>query len=117
MLNLNRSSWLLVFSLIMFFIYKQPLAIPVSALKNIAVGAVLGPFLAILTVYYSYQFIEASRSAIVQSLKGIFVLVGAYLVFKTFPLPHQLFGGLITVIGVLIMTLAQAGFLGKKKIN
>ena len=115
LLNLNRTIWLLVYSVIMFFIYKQSIIIPVSALKNIAVGAVLGPFLAILTVYYSYHYIEASRSAIVQSLKGIFVLIGAYLVFKTFPLTHQLIGGMITVVGVLVMTLAQAGILKKNR--
>ncbi len=116
LLNLNRSTWLLVFSIIMFFVYKQSIVIPLSAFKNIAVGAVLGPFLAILTVYYSYQFIEASRSSIVQSLKGIFVLIGAYLVFKTFPLTHQFIGGMITVLGVLIMTLAQSGIFKRSKI-
>jgi drug/metabolite transporter (DMT)-like permease len=115
LLNLNRTIWLLLFSTIMFLVYKQSLVIPFSAFKNIAVGAILGPFLAILTVYYSYHYIEASRSAIVQSLKGIFVLIGAFLVFKTFPAPHQFIGGMITVIGVLIMTLAQAGFFRKKK--
>lgn len=115
LLNLNRTAWLLVYSVIMFFVFKQSIIIPVSALKNIAVGAILGPFLAILTVYYSYHYIEASRSAIVQSLKGIFVLIGAYLVFKTFPLSHQFIGGMITVVGVLIMTLAQAGVFRKKR--
>jgi drug/metabolite transporter (DMT)-like permease len=115
LLNLNRTVWLLAFSIIMFFVYKQELAIPISALKNIAVGAVLGPFLAILTVYYSYNYIEASRSAIVQSLKGIFVLIGAFLVFKTFPATHQFIGGMITVVGVLIMTLAQGGYFKKGK--
>jgi len=113
LLNLNRTVWLLVFSIIMIFVYKQSITIPVSALKNIAVGAVLGPFLAILTVYYSFRYIEASRSSIVQSLKGIFVLIGAFFVFKSFPLPHQLVGGLITVFGVLIMTLAQSGVFRK----
>jgi len=114
LLNLNRSVWLLVFSAVVFLGTKQSLIIPVSALKNIAVGAVLGPFLAVLTVYYSFHYIEASRSSVVQSLKGIFVLIGAYLVFKTFPQPHQLIGGLITVVGVMVMTLAQAGFFRKK---
>ena len=109
LLGLNRTVWLLVFSFIMFFVYKQSIIIPLSALKNIAIGAVLGPFLAILTIYYSFQYIEASRSSIVQSLKGIFVLIGAYFVFKSFPLPHQFVGGMITVIGVLIMTLGQSG--------
>ena len=120
LLNTNRTVWLLVFSLIMFFVYKQSFIIPISALKNIAVGAVLGPFLAILTIYYSFQYIEASRSAIVQSLKGIFVLIGAWFVFKSFPLPHQFMGGIITVLGVLVMTLAQSGVfkqLGRKIFN
>lgn len=117
LLNLNRSIWLLAFSIIMLFVYKQSLIIPFSALKNIAVGAILGPFLAILTIYYSYQYIEASRSSIVQSLKGIFVLIGAFVVFKTFPLPHQFVGGMVSVFGVLIMTLAQSGFLKLPKKN
>jgi len=114
LLNLNRTTWLLAYSIIMFLVFKQSLIIPVSALKNIAVGAILGPFLAILTVYYSYHYIEASRSAIVQSLKGIFVLIGAYLVFNTFPATHQFIGGMITVAGVLVMTLAQAGIFKRK---
>lgn len=117
LLNLNRTAWLLVFSIIMLFVYKQSITIPVSALKNIAIGAVLGPFLAILTVYYSFQYIEASRSSIVQSLKGIFVLGGAYFVFKSFPLPHQFIGGMVTVLGVLTMALGQAGFLKRRKAN
>lgn len=115
LLIVNRTVWLLVFSIVMFFVYKQSIVIPVSAFKNILVGAVLGPFLAILTVYYSYKYIEASRSAIVQCLKGIFVLIGAFLVFKTFPAPHQFIGGMITVLGVLIMSLAQAGYFSPKK--
>jgi drug/metabolite transporter (DMT)-like permease len=53
----------------------------------------------------------------VQSLKGIFVLIGAYLVFKTLPAPHQLAGGLITVTGVLIMTMAKAGVFRKTKLH
>ena len=111
--NLNRYIWLFLFSFIMFLVYKQPIAISTKALSNIGIGAFL-EFIAILTVYYSYNYIEASRSAIVQSLKGIFVLIGAFLVFRTFPATHQFIGGIITVIGVLIMTLAQVGFFRKK---
>jgi drug/metabolite transporter (DMT)-like permease len=115
LLNLNRSAWLLAFSIIMFFIYGQSIFIPVSALKNIAIGAILGPFLAILTVYYSYQYIEASRSSILQSLKGIFVLIGAFIYFNTLPQTYQLIGGIITVLGVLVMTLAKANVFNKTK--
>ncbi len=117
LLNLNRSVWLLVFSFVMFFIYGQSFNIPASALQNIVIGALLGPFIAILALYYSFHYIEASRSSIVQSLKGIFVLVGAFLFFGTFPLPHQLVGGLITIVGVLVMTMARAGFINRYRLK
>lgn len=107
-LNINRSSWLLLFSIIMLIANGQSLAIPVSALKNIAIGATFGPFIAILMVYYSFNYIEASRSSIVQALKGIFVLIGAWLYFHTFPLPHQVIGGVLTVAGVVIMSASKA---------
>jgi drug/metabolite transporter (DMT)-like permease len=115
LINLNRSVWLLVFSVIMMVILRQSPGIPLSAVKNIAIGAVLGPFISILTVYYSFKYIEASRSSIVQSLKGIFVLAGAYLFFGTLPEKHQLAGGALTILGVLLMTLARADIIKKKQ--
>ncbi len=109
LLNLNRAVWLLLFSVAMIFVMNEPLVFSVRAVKNTVIGALL-EFIAILTVYYSYKYIEASRSSIVQSLKGIFTMLAAWFVFKTLPLPHQLFGGIITVTGILTMTLAQAGY-------
>ena len=114
LLNLNRSLWLFVFSGIMIFVFGQRFSFPVSPMGNILIGAAL-EFLAILTVYYSFNYIEASRSSIVQNLKGIFVLIGGYLYFKTFPLPHQLFGGFLTIAGVLIMSMAQSGIFSRRK--
>lgn len=113
-LNLNRSVWLLIFSIIMFFVLREPYVYSGVALKNTMIGAIL-EFVAILTVYYSFHYIEASRSSIVQTLKGIVVLIGSYLFFGIFPLPHQLIGGIITVTGILIMALAQAGILKLKR--
>ncbi len=107
-MNINRSAWLFIYSVVMLFVYGKSILIPVSALKNIAIGAVFGPFMAILLVYYSFHYIEASRSSIVQALKGIFVLIGAWVYFHTFPLPHQVMGGIITMIGVLVMTSSKA---------
>lgn len=115
-LNLNRSVWLLAFSLIMFFVLGEPLVLSANAVKNTLIGSLL-EFTAILLIYYSFKYIEASRSSIVQSLKGIFVLIGAVVFFGTFPLLHQFIGGMITVAGVLLMALAQAyrtGIFGSK---
>jgi drug/metabolite transporter (DMT)-like permease len=113
-LNLNRAIWLLVFSTVMFFIYKIPLGASKTYMLNLFTGALL-EFIAILCIYYSFHFIEAARSSIIQSLKGIVVLIVAYFFFGTFPLPHQVLGGLVTVLGILIMTLAQAGVFSRRK--
>lgn len=108
LITLNHTVWLFLFSALLMVIYRKPLSIPPSAMFNIVVGSFLGPFLGVLMIYYSFKYIEASRSSIIQSLKGIVVLFGAWLYFGTLPLPHQVWGGLLTVAGVLVMTLAQA---------
>ena len=112
-LNLNRASWLLIFSVIMIFVLGEQATFSTAVYKNTITGAVL-EFIAILTVYYSFKYIEVSKSSIIQSLKGIVVLLVSLLFFGILPLKHQLAGGLITVGGVLIMALAQAGFFRKK---
>jgi len=53
----------------------------------------------------------SNKKATLAVIAGIVVLAGAWLYFGTFPLPHQLWGGVLTVAGVLIMTLAQARLL------
>lgn len=109
--NLNSNGWIFLFFLIYFLQSGQSLAIPVSAFRNIALGAFFGSFIGILSFYYSYRYITASRSSIIQSLKGIFVLIIAYFFFGNFPLTIQLWGGAVSIAGVIIMTLAQAGVL------
>ncbi|HCY42698.1 MAG TPA: hypothetical protein DHV48_15330 [Prolixibacteraceae bacterium] len=115
--NLNSNGWIFLFFLFYFLQSGQPLAIPVVAFRNIALGAFFGSFVGLLSFFYSYRYITASRSSIIQSLKGIFVLIIAYFFFGNFPLPVQLWGGAVTIAGVIIMTLAQSGVLsiGKGK--
>jgi drug/metabolite transporter (DMT)-like permease len=114
--NLNSNGWIFLFFLIYFLVSGEPATISAKAFQNIALASFLGAFAALLSFFYSYRFIAASRSSIVQSLKGIFVLIVAFLYFGNLPGTVQLIGGGITVTGVLLMTLSQAGIirLGKK---
>ena len=111
LITLNHTVWLFVFSAVLMGITGKSFTIPSTAMFNIVIGSFLGPFMGVLMIYYSFRYIEASRSSIVQSLKGIVVLAGAWLYFGTLPLPHQVWGGILTVAGVLVMTLAQARLL------
>jgi len=115
--NLNSSGWIFLSFLGYFLWSGQPMRIPVNAFQNIALGAFFGAFLGLLSFYYSYRYIAASRSSIIQSLKGIFVLIIAYFFFGNFPLSIQLLGGGITILGVIVMTMAQGGMIGFGKKN
>jgi drug/metabolite transporter (DMT)-like permease len=107
--NLNSNGWIFLFFLAYFLQSGQSLAIPATAFRNIALGSFFGSFIGLLSFFYSYRYITASRSSIIQSLKGIFVLIIAYFFFGNFPLPIQLWGGGVSIAGVLVMTLSQAG--------
>lgn len=109
--NLNSNGWIFLFFLGYFLWSGQSVVIPVKAFQNIALGAFFGSFVGLLSFFYSYRYITASRSSIIQSLKGIFVLIIAWFYLGKFPLAVQLVGGGITVAGVLLMTMAQAGIL------
>jgi drug/metabolite transporter (DMT)-like permease len=108
-LNLNRGVWLLLFSFVMIFISDETASFSTLAVRNTLTGAFL-EFAAILTAYYSFKFIDVSKSSIIQSLKGIVVMLFSFLFFRSLPQTHQILGGLITVLGILIMALSQAGY-------
>jgi drug/metabolite transporter (DMT)-like permease len=108
-LNLNRGVWLLLFSFVMIFISDETASYSTLAIRNTLTGAFL-EFAAILTAYYSFKFIDVSKSSIIQSLKGIVVMLFSFLFFRSLPQTHQIMGGLITVLGILIMALSQAGY-------
>ena len=117
--NLNSNGWIFLFFLGYFLWSGQSVVIPAKAFQNIALGAFFGSFVGLLSFFYSYRYITASRSSIIQSLKGIFVLIIAYFYLDKFPLVVQLWGGGITIAGVLVMTMAQAGIIrtGKKQLD
>jgi drug/metabolite transporter (DMT)-like permease len=115
-MTISRTIFLLIFSLLALSIVKQSLIIPKSALTNIFIGSLLGPFLTVIAGYLALQYITSSRRAIISSTRGLFVLLGAYLYFGQFPKPIALFGGAVTIIGVLVITFGKVKENNKKLI-
>ena len=102
-LTISRSFFLLIFSFGLLKYLNLSLEIPGTALKNIFIGSILGPFLTVVTGYISLKYIALSQKAIIMSTKGLFVLLGSYLYFGNFPRWMAISGGFITIIGVLLI--------------
>lgn len=99
----NRTIFLLIFSILVLYLQNQSIQIPNTALKNIVIGSVLGPFLTAVTGLLALKYIDLSKKSIISSTKSLFILFGSYLYFDIFPKNYELFGGLLSVIGVLII--------------
>jgi drug/metabolite transporter (DMT)-like permease len=103
LIALNRTFFLLVFSTIMMFVQDQSFIIPVSAFKNLLFGSIIGPFLTVITGLLSLQYIDLSKKSMISSTKSLFILLGAYLYFGQFPRIYEIFGGILSIMGVLLI--------------
>lgn len=102
-LAINRVLFLFTFFFILLISTGTTIAVSQKALFNIALGSLLGPFLTALSQYSALQYIEASRTSLVQSTKGLFVLIGSFIYLGLFPMIHQISGGILSIIGVVII--------------
>lgn len=106
-LALSRNIFLFVFSFSVLLIQGLSWGITWFALWNILIGSILGPFLTITAGYQAYKYLEVSRVSILGSTKGIIVLIGAYIYFGRFPEVYQIIGGIISIIGVILISVGK----------
>ncbi len=102
-LAINRAVFLLMFATVFMIAKGFSFVIPLSAFVWIAAGSFVGPFLTSIFQYSALRFIEASRAAIVQSTTGLFVLLGAFLIFGNLPATLQIIGGVVAIAGVMLL--------------
>lgn len=106
-LSISRSVFLFVFSFIMLCVYCESFLIPASASLSILIGSILGPFLTVFTSYLALKYIGAGKAAIVRSSRSFFVLLGAYFYFNTLPYDYQVIGGILTIGGVVLISIGN----------
>jgi len=107
MLAINRAIFLMTLAAVLLVINGQSLKIPTTALINILIGSFMGPFLTSIGQYSALKFIQASRAAIIQSTTALFVVLGVYLYFGKLPMAYQVFGGLLTIGGVVVLMIGS----------
>jgi len=103
-LTLNRVIFIFIFAVFAMIIRQENFAISGKAAVNMAIGSLLGPFLTGFAQYSALKYIEASRTMIIQSTRSLFVLVGSMIYLSILPEMIQVSGGVITIIGVIVMT-------------
>ena len=103
-LTLNRVVFLFLFALGAMILKQESFVVSGRALFNMGAGALVGPFLTGFAQYSALRFIEASRTMIIQSTRSLFVLVGSMIYLSILPEVLQLIGGLITIVGVIVLT-------------
>lgn len=103
-LTLNRVIFIFIFAALAVIIRQESLVISGKAAVNMAIGSLLGPFLTGFAQYSALKYIEASRTMIIQSTRSLFVLVGSMIYLSILPEMLQVTGGIITIIGVIVMT-------------
>ena len=73
----------------------------------IAVGALGGPFLGHTMYYAALARIDAGKVAVLAAIQPVFVTLYTALVFGTVPTARQAVGGILTVAGVLVVSVAR----------
>ncbi len=106
-LMINRISYMFLLSLGLMIYTGQSFEISGIAFFNISIGSFLGPFLTAISQYSALKYIEASRTMIVQSTRGLFVAIGAIIYLSILPTAMQIFGGTVTIIGVIIVMIGK----------
>ncbi len=116
-LNLNKVVFLFVVAAISVRVTKSNLVIPHKAFLNVLIGSFIGPFITSFFQFLAFKYIDASRATLVQSSTGFITLVFAYFYFGKLPFGYQIIGGLITILGLALVTYKRKKLLQIKSSN
>jgi drug/metabolite transporter (DMT)-like permease len=109
-LTLNRVIFLFVFAVTAMLFRQESFVVSGTATLNMALGSLMGPFLTGMAQYSALKYIEASRTMIIQATRSLFVLAGSLIYLSILPELLQLVGGLVTIVGVIVMTWGKIKF-------
>ena len=107
LLSLNRIVFIFTFATLVMFITSQSFIIPKKAFYAITIGSLLGPFLTVIASYNALKYIDASKRTILSSSRSLFVMLGAYLYFGKLPMKYQIIGGIVTILGILLISFGK----------
>ncbi|MGW8316266.1 MAG: DMT family transporter [Bacteroidales bacterium] len=72
--------------------------------RDLALGSILETLIVIVFAYQSLKLIEATKTSLIISSKGVWTLILAWVFLGVFPTWVQLSGGILTLVGVWLIT-------------
>lgn len=72
--------------------------------RDLALGSLMETLIVIVFAYQSLKLIEATKTSLIISSKGVWTLIMAWIFLGVFPTWLQLTGGLLTLVGVGLIT-------------
>lgn len=105
-MSLLRSLMLAILMISLFIAGSEGrlLDIPVYTWRDIILGSLLETMIVIVFAYQALKLIEATKTSLIISSKGVWALILAWLFLGVFPSGFQLVGGLLTLVGVVFIT-------------
>jgi drug/metabolite transporter (DMT)-like permease len=71
--------------------------------RDLAIGSLLETLIVIVFAYQALKLIEATKTSLIISTKGVWTLILAWVFLGVFPSTIQLVGGLMTLVGVWLI--------------
>ena len=104
-MSLIRSVLLALVMSVLFFSLKggNPFSLKAGLWGRIGLGSFLETLVVIVFTYMALKLIEATRTSLIISTKGVWALVLAWIFLGIFPTGFELTGGLLTLAGVWLI--------------
>ncbi len=103
-MSLIRSFMLAVAMLIFFLSDGSMPELTAAVLRDLSIGSFLETLIVIVFAYQALKIIEATKTSLIISSKGVWTLILAWIFLGVFPTMLQLTGGILTLIGVWLIT-------------
>lgn len=82
--------------------------ISLSVWRDLIIGSLLETLIVIVFAYQALKLIEATKTSLIISSKGVWTLILAWIFLGVFPTWVQLTGGILTLVGVVLITWDKA---------
>jgi drug/metabolite transporter (DMT)-like permease len=105
-MSLIRSLLLALFMAFLLFIERGSSIFDLSGTiwRDLILGSFLETMIVIVFAYQALKLIEATKTSLIISSKGVWTLILAWVFLGVFPTGYQLLGGILTLIGVWLIT-------------